>query len=765
MKSRIAKTVLFLTAFTVLSVTAENVIKFNNHGNVYATFGNGYSSLTDALSLGIWVRGVRHNHTYNSHRVFIAGVNGRFELSLTSAWPDQGKLQFLTECGTAVETTQHINDDRWHFIMGTFDVAGGAQRLYVDGECVAELTTGIVPLAEATRSFSIKGACRGNTWNMENPYEDQNYFYGSLAELSVWNKALSSSEVTALAHASARLNGDEAGLETYWSLHLQKRFNSVSYSIPSSNISGTARTLTITSSSAPVVDDPDFPLGPYARCIATPEWCAANGVTPSVTPTGRSFQDPFTNANAAVALGKTNEKMLFAPGVHKINATLRLRGDYLWVASYDPATGKPDAEHTILDGQGARRHMHFAINTDDAAHTEIDSLTFTNGYEANGAAIYVYGQNKEVKVYNCIFTGNHSTGGWIGGTFAYHAPNPEPVVSNCVFRGNVADAKGGAMTCSGGSATIVDCLFTNNCVTATGTSGEGGAVGNAEKATGVKFTRCTFVDSEAGYGGMVHYYKDWQFTDCIFTGGCGAQYGGVAYCGEGGSGTTFTRCKFTGLKKLTRNTSYGYLHPRDNESYIDCEFTDNTGTADCFFFEWAGNALVRQCLFARNSFGSIANEFTSSRPNRFENCTFADAGTFTKRNGSAQYGTNVVVNCMMPLMDPGDVGKVITVVTNSVIKAGTLSTENQNLYLAPSARAKSYFKDPENGDYSLRDGSRYRDKGIVLDWMTADALDHAGHPRLTDALGVADASALPDLGAFECQVPIPPVPGVLLFIR
>ena len=763
MKNGVVRSACLALALVAASATAENVIKFNNHGHVYATFGNGYSSLTDALSLGIWVRGVRHSHANNYQRVFIAGVNQRFELSLTSALPDQGKLQFLTECGTAVETTQHINDDRWHFIMGTFDVAGGSQKLYVDGECVAELKTGIVPLALATRSFSIKGACRGNTWSMDNPYEDCFYFCGSLAELSVWNKALSSSEVAALAQTTMRLNGDEAGLETYWSLHLQKRFSNVNYSIPSSNISGTMRTLTISSSNAPVFDDPDFPLGPYARCIATPEWCAANGVTPSATPTGRSFQDPFTNANAAVALGKTNEKILFAPGVHKLDATLRLRGDYLWVASCDPTTGKPDAEHTVLDGQGARRHLYFVVGTDDAAHAEIDSLTFTNGNADNGASIYVYGQNKEVKVYNCIFTGNRSTGGWIGGAFAYQAASPGPVVSNCVFRGNVADLKGGAMSCSGGSATIVDCLFTNNCVTATGNSGEGGAVGNAQTASGVAFTRCTFVDCEAGlHGGMVSYCKDWQFTDCVFTGGCGAQYGGVAHCSDDGGGTTFTRCKFTGLKKLTRGTSYGYLHPRNNESYVDCEFTDNTGAADCFFFEGAGNALVRQCLFARNSFGVIANEFTSARPNRFENCTFADAGTFTKSNGGEQYGTNVVVSCMIPLMNPGDAGKVITVVTNSVMKAATLSTENQNLYLATSASAKSYYKNPANGDYSLRDGSRYRDKGLLLDWMTADSLDHADHPRLTDGMGVAKASALPDLGAFECQVPIP---GALLIFR
>ena len=760
--NRIVRGVFLASALIVASASAENVIKFNSQNQVYATFGNGYSSLTDALSLGIWVRGVRHNLANNYLKVFIAGVNKRFELSLTSALPDQGKLQFLTECGTAVETTQHINDDRWHFIMGTFDVAGGSQKLYVDGECVATLTTGIVPLAAATRSFSIKGACKGNTWDMVNPYEDNIYFCGALAELSVWNKALSASEVSALAHATSRLNGDEAGLETYWSLHLAKRLNGVGYSIPSSNISGTARTLTISGGSAPVVDDPDFPAGPYARCIATPEWCAANGVTPSATPTGRSFQDPFTNANAAVALGKPNEKMLFAPGVHKIGATLRLRGDYLWVASCDPATGKPDAEHTILDGQGARRHMYFVTGTDDSAHAEIDSLTFANGYAAEGASVYVYGGSKDVKVYNCIFTGNHSTSGWIGGAFSYHAANPGPVVSNCVFRGNIADAKGGAMSCSGGGATIIDCLFTNNCVTAVGNSGEGGAVGNAETASGVTFTRCTFVDCEAGLrGGMVAYCKNWQFTDCIFTGGCGAAYGGVVYCSDGGSGTTFTRCKFTGLKKLTRGTSYGYLHPCNNESYIDCEFTDNKGTGDCFFFQSAGNALVRHCLFARNDFSAIANEFTSPRPNRFESCTFADASTFTKRNGADQYGTNVVVNCMMPLMNPGDAGKVITIVTNSVMKAATLSTENQNLYLATSARASSYFKDPANGDYSLRDGSRYRDKGFLLDWMTAASLDHAGHPRLTDSRGVANASALPDIGAFECQVP---VPGLLLCI-
>ena len=87
MKNGVVRSACLALALVAASATAENVIKFNNHGHVYATFGNGYSSLTDALSLGIWVRGVRHSHANNHQRVFIAGVNQRFELSLTSALP------------------------------------------------------------------------------------------------------------------------------------------------------------------------------------------------------------------------------------------------------------------------------------------------------------------------------------------------------------------------------------------------------------------------------------------------------------------------------------------------------------------------------------------------------------------------------------------------------------------------------------------------------------------------------------------------------
>jgi len=63
------------------------------------------------------------------------------------------------------------------------------------------------------------------------------------------------------------------------------------------------------------------------------------------------------------------------------------------------------------------------------------------------------------------------------------------------------------------------------------------------------------------------------------------------------------------------------------------------------------------------------------------------------------------------------------------------------------------FKDAANGDYTLRRSSPHRDAGTKLGWMTVDATDLAGNPRVvTNGKTLAEnPDALPDLGAYEQQ--------------
>ena len=63
------------------------------------------------------------------------------------------------------------------------------------------------------------------------------------------------------------------------------------------------------------------------------------------------------------------------------------------------------------------------------------------------------------------------------------------------------------------------------------------------------------------------------------------------------------------------------------------------------------------------------------------------------------------------------------------------------------------FVNANGGNFMIRGGA-CRDKGVTLDWMTADAIDLDGNPRVY--------GDMPDLGCYECCTKIP---GFMLVVR
>jgi len=103
-----------------------------------------------------------------------------------------------------VATTTHPNE--WIFVTGTYD--GSTMRLYING---SENITSSVSLTINTESDSTIG---------KQNYSDAEWFDGNLANVAIWNRALSSDEINSVMWKSYEaLSGAESnGLKAWYSL-------------------------------------------------------------------------------------------------------------------------------------------------------------------------------------------------------------------------------------------------------------------------------------------------------------------------------------------------------------------------------------------------------------------------------------------------------------------------------------------------------------------------------------------------------------------
>ena len=188
--------------------------------------------ITTSVTVAIWVKDMSAKY-----EKFIAGVNGRWNLAImhTGSAETNRKLAFRTEYGNALASGYVLNDGKWHFIVGTFNYDSGNaantfQRLYVDGELVAELTDGISAITTPDKMFTLGGSAVDMSTTGNINWTDG--LSGHFAELSVWNRALSSAEVSGLYTTTARLGGKESGLVAYWPLTGTPDMAAADYSFP-----------------------------------------------------------------------------------------------------------------------------------------------------------------------------------------------------------------------------------------------------------------------------------------------------------------------------------------------------------------------------------------------------------------------------------------------------------------------------------------------------------------------------------------------------
>ncbi|MBP5542468.1 MAG: right-handed parallel beta-helix repeat-containing protein [Kiritimatiellae bacterium] len=692
--------------------------------------------LTNSFSFGVWVKGMKNKYAcypFYSQNVSLWCQSSENTLRFRVAQSNlsEGTTEVVT--ATLANGRRTLEETAWHFYCCTFNYdpnnsANSFQRLYIDGELKAEVS-GASIVGPAVAPVSGNHVTIGGNWSTGG-YANNSMYAGSVAEITVWSRALSPTEVATL--KTRRAGGFENGLEVYWPLA------GSSVAEPNRVSGGATAPLAVhrdNYGTIAMAEDPDFPLD-NARCVASAEWIAQHSYVQSADATFRSWDDPATNIATAFAAAIPGETILLMPGTHPIFEQIDITKANLTVAK------KPDAEgEAVIDAQGLCRHFSSSSDASGADGFVFDGLTFVNGSATSGGAMYFKGKVGTIR--DCVFRDNAATNGSGGAIHSYTANGT--VISNCVFASNSAGANGGAIYTQQNSENANDRCIVANCVITNNTAAtrSGGGIA-AERC--IEIDGCRFADNKAtgeNYrGGDIYAGIYSQIKGCAFAGGSSASYGrSIEIVGDS---ATISGCDFGGAMP---GNGYGVIHTISSNCLIsDCVFTNlSWSTAQLIFPEGASASVtVRQCLIGENAgSGFVIADFSGK--SRFENCTIL-TGAFDSKFSSRSC-QNVLVNCIVPNADITSSGSFVNILTNCLVKSVSGGTSDSGVMTCSPK-----FADAANGDYRLASTSSCREKGLVLDWMAAGSTDLAGEPRLVNLLGKAYAAdARPDLGCYECQ--------------
>lgn len=379
---------------------------------------------------------------------------------------------------------------------------------------------------------------------------------------------------------------------------------------------------------------------------------------------------------------------------------------------------------------------------------------------SNGGALYCKG---DVSVWDSRFTGNTSArGGAVSFPTQNTAADCQMAFSGCAFTNNVAQTYGGAIDANGLDLTLGNCTFFGN----TGNNGAAMFLG--------------------GWGSR-------QITDCVFDSSTGSS--AVYLQPLGGDFCRFVRCDFLrcNAKNGAAFRSHNSLIP---EVLFDgCRMVGNTCEKGILFknsCKGAHRYVLRNSVIAGNhvtdrgssdsgmiitvTCDSIETDH-SACTNVIENCTFADNHT----GKWAVLGTNVNTDDRATFIVRNSIfwNNVATVsggngrtnfardLEKQYVFENNISDQDITAYGTGNTMADPRFThegtwsaDVEgnpvynfDGDYTFAKRSPARDAGARLSWMTADAKDFAGNPRVF--------GSAPDLGAYEYKS----ISGLILIFK
>jgi hypothetical protein len=201
--------------------------------NEYITMGNVLNfERTDAFSISFWAK-----WTGSTYYVFLGKQQSTPEKGYTIATTTTGQVQvgilnaWNTNLIYLATTTTGFNNNQWHHIVITYDGSSAAAgvTIYVDSIAYDKTVTydSLSDTIITGNSLYIGGRASGTP----------NYFVGSLDDVSIWNKELSSAETIAIYNLGvpSDLTGS-ANLVGYWKLGKNVGFNGTMTNMESGDI-------------------------------------------------------------------------------------------------------------------------------------------------------------------------------------------------------------------------------------------------------------------------------------------------------------------------------------------------------------------------------------------------------------------------------------------------------------------------------------------------------------------------------------------------
>lgn len=410
--------------------------------------------------------------------------------------------------------------------------------------------------------------------------------------------------------------------------------------------------------------------------------------------------------------------------------------------------GACDLSGCRFEGNRARRGGALLLTATAKSDAHLAACHFSNNVATeNGGAVAVEGEAMALLA-DTAFAGNAAAKGggvWTEGRLE--------TMTNCTFAGNTATGDGASMQAEGGYGQIAGCVFRDNVAAGTGAGVAAPSLAHAGEVHACRFDNNT--NKWANVGSQIRFAR--RVTDCTFA-GAGDMIAAA-----------YDRCVFEG-----------------------CRFDyENYGGAMILFNEETGAGSLRNCLFRNNTLHNGIQNSTGASI-EIANCTFASNEVIKAWNPFAQSwadgylffafrggegdvkrpSTNVIVNCLFAdnwrdgkradvsfYRTTTNVGSSYAgnILSNALYEVADLPAQGlvhgANVVAAPKFLAGDPAYPGKPHDMPSR-ASPARNAGRRLAWMTAEATDLAGGPRVVDDL--------PDIGCYECDLP---PRGTLFLVR
>ena len=239
----------------------------------------------------------------------------------------------------------NVTDDNWHYVVGVYD--GTNMMVYVDGVLDQTVSVGIIMAPINTSSPSSIGCQPSMTNHPDN-------FYGLIDQVSVWNTALSQSEIQN--YMNCPPTGDEAGLVGYW--NFEEGSGTTALDLTSNGNNGSINGATY---------DTDTPVQTCNSCSATDSVVVLQ--TPAIEVTDTQVAcDSFTWIDGATYTANNNTSVFIYSATTGCDSTVTLDltinnsstatdvitacDSYTWIDGNTYTSSNNTATHTLTNSIG-----------------------------------------------------------------------------------------------------------------------------------------------------------------------------------------------------------------------------------------------------------------------------------------------------------------------------------------------------------------------------------------------------------------------------